>query len=298
MYKQAAGIGAAHQLGAIERDGALGEHGDAAQPGLKRAHDRARADGRHVDAHLLARLGALDQHAATATDAALRLATLQGEPRQHGVGVLGAFDGLDAPVGDDHRLSDIERAERAHDVEAARDVDHLVRLGLHRAERTIADEQRGQHVDRRDDLEALAFEEAHDAAQHAIVARGGDDARYGRQVEKETEVRLDGAEIGPAHRADDDHLGDPGVAQRLQHAADLRPAHLGEREVAQIAVAFADDGNDMHGSATRLDVLGYLARQAAAARHDADDTRCTRHTSVLIAKFVVSCRKCRTNFAI
>ena len=38
LYEQAAGIGAAHQLGAIERDGALGEHGDAAQPGLQRAH--------------------------------------------------------------------------------------------------------------------------------------------------------------------------------------------------------------------------------------------------------------------
>ena len=64
--------------------------------GLERAHDRARADGRHVDAHLLARLGALDQHAAAAADAALGQATLQGEPRQHGVGVLGALDGLDA----------------------------------------------------------------------------------------------------------------------------------------------------------------------------------------------------------
>ena len=38
-------------------------------------------------------------------------------------------------------------AERAHHVEAARDVDHLVRLGLHGAERTLADEQRGQHLD-------------------------------------------------------------------------------------------------------------------------------------------------------
>ena len=106
-----------------------------------------------------------------------RAGALQGEPCQHGVGVLGAFDGLDASLGDDHRLPDVERPQRAHHIEAARDVDHLVRRRLQGAERALADEQRGQHVDRRDDLEALAFEEAHDAAQHAVVARGGDDAR-------------------------------------------------------------------------------------------------------------------------
>ncbi len=180
LHEEASGIGVAHHLGAIEGDGALGEHGDSAQSGLQRANDRAGADGRHVDAHLLARLGTLDQHATPAPDAALGLATLQGEPCQHGIGVLGAFDGLDASVGNDHRLPDIEWSQRAHDIEAARNVDHLARLRPRCAERAFADEQRGQHVDRRDDLEALAFEETYNAAQHAVVACGGNDARDSR----------------------------------------------------------------------------------------------------------------------
>ena len=178
------------------------------------------------------------------------------------------------PVGDDHRLPDIERPERAHDVEAARDVDHLVRLGLQRAERPLADQQRRAATSIGETtLKPLLSKKRTTPLSTPSSPRGGDDARDGRQVEEETEVRLDGAEIGPAHRADDDHLGDAGVAQRAHHAADLRPADLGEREIAQIAVALADDGDDVHGSAARLDVLGDLARQAAAARHNADDAR-------------------------
>ena len=55
----------------------------------------------------------------------------------------------------------------------------------------------------------------------------------------------------------------------------------------EVAIALAEDGHDVHRSAARLDVLGDLARQATAACHNADDARLARHTSVLIAKFVV-----------
>ncbi len=162
---------------------------------------------------------------------------------------------------------------------------YLVRRGLQCADGALRDQQRRRHLDRRDDLEALALEEAHDAAEDAVVAGGGDDARNGRKIEEEAEVRLDGAEIRPAHRADDDHLRDVGVAQRAHHAADLRPADLGKWKIAQVAVAFADDGHDVHRSAARHDMLGDLARQATAARYNADDAPRARHLSSSLGCF-------------
>ena len=48
----------------VASDGALGQHGDAAQARPRARAHGARADGRHVDAHFLARLGPLDENAA------------------------------------------------------------------------------------------------------------------------------------------------------------------------------------------------------------------------------------------
>ena len=181
------------------------------------------------------------------------------------------------PVRHHHGLADVERAEGAHHVEAARDVGHLVRLGLESADGALADQQLRRHLDRGDDLEAFALEEAHDAAQHAVVAGRRDDAGDGGRLGKKPRSGLMAPRSGRRHRADDDHLGDAGVAQGAHHAADLRPVDPGERKIAQVAIGLAVDAHDVHRSATRLDALGDLARQAAAARQNADDARLARH---------------------
>ena len=60
-----------------------------------------------------------------------------------------------------------------------------------------AREQLRRHRRRRHDLEALAFEEAHDAAQEVVVAAGGNEAQDRRKAEEEAEIRPQGPEIRP-----------------------------------------------------------------------------------------------------
>ena len=81
-----------------------------ARPRRHGALDRARTDGRHVDAQLLTGLGALGQHAAARQRSSPRPSAATRS--QHGVGALRTFDRQHPAVRDDHRLAGIERAQR------------------------------------------------------------------------------------------------------------------------------------------------------------------------------------------
>ena len=99
-------VGQGHRLFLIDHDGLAGLDGQHAAAGLVQRFDGVAPDRRHVEAHVLLRLGHLD-HGETAGAAQLAGA---------GDGPVGPFDGLhrkDRALLDGHALADVEPADLA-----------------------------------------------------------------------------------------------------------------------------------------------------------------------------------------
>ena len=113
--------GRAHLVG-LGNDRAAGGDGEPGKAGARDIFDRFRTDRRQVEAAVLTRLGRFDQDADTGRLGEPSFAAQLRNPHQHIVGAFGGFDRHDMAVGDDHRLADIERAERGDEFKAVGDV--------------------------------------------------------------------------------------------------------------------------------------------------------------------------------
>jgi hypothetical protein len=86
---------------------------DARQPRGPRGLDRRRTDGGQIDAQVLARLRALDEHTAPAR---LSQVAAGGDMREHRVGAVKAFDREAEPTGHDASLPQVKRVEPTQDL--------------------------------------------------------------------------------------------------------------------------------------------------------------------------------------
>ena len=116
--------------------------------------DRGRPDGRQVDAQLLARLGAFDQHAALlAGKPAMRAQLLH--PFEQAVGAFDAFERDGAAADRDRRLADVERADGAGGGSGRLDVAPVGFRGAVVGHRPFGRQQVGRDLMRADDLDAV-----------------------------------------------------------------------------------------------------------------------------------------------
>ena len=90
-----------------------GDDRDAGKPAPRARPRPSRADGRQIEAQILAALRRLHQHAAPGGGADAALLAQPRDPRQQAVGALDILDADDMAVDHDHGLPDVERAQRA-----------------------------------------------------------------------------------------------------------------------------------------------------------------------------------------
>ena len=121
--------------------------------------------------------------------------------RQQRVGALDVLDRDDIAVDHDHGLPDVERAQRAQQLEALADVGLRAFVGLGARQNAFGHQQIGRDVPDADHAEAVHLDDPADAGEQMIVAaaKGGDDARRDAQG-AEIEPDLRQAPAAPARR--------------------------------------------------------------------------------------------------
>ena len=93
-----------------------------------------------------------------------------GHVSQHGVGPAHTFHGDDTVGIGEHRLPDIEGAERLAQSGAARNRGTMQRTWLHPAQNTHGRQQMPGDLVRTVHVEALQLEKAHNTPQYTIIA--------------------------------------------------------------------------------------------------------------------------------
>src|SRR5437588_961076 len=127
-HEQPGLVGGADHFGAVEDKRRAGFGGDPPQPRLGGEDDGAYPDRRSVDALLLARLCRLDEHPARP------VATQPGAAPQQPVGPFDRLDPEDEPLLHDHRLADVERADRSGEPQPVIDIGFRPGIRLEPAE--------------------------------------------------------------------------------------------------------------------------------------------------------------------
>ena len=115
------------------------------------------------------------------------------------------------------------------------------------------------------DAIALAFEEAHDARQHVIVAADAEAEQEG-QILDGAEIEPDIGEIRPRDRADDDEIAAALVLERGEQLADLAPFQPGVREAVDLLVGLAANAENMHARGLAPSRLRQACREARRCR--------------------------------
>ena len=261
------GVGGANGLVPVEDQHGAGLDHHAGQFGSRGLLDGARSDRRHVDAQLLARLGALRQHAAPPRQ---RTAVRQcRHPLQHGVGALCALDGQHRALRHHHGLAGVDDAQRLPHGKAQLRVGLILSSERNAAQAAGSGQQVGGHLVHAAHAEALGLEEAHDAREHGIVAPR-QQAHDLRQAHEEAHVRPDAPQVRPLHATGNHQSIGAFRTQRRHHAADLAPVDPGVREAGDGRVGLALDGDDVHALPARHHALGNHQRQPTSACQNAD----------------------------
>src|SRR5918997_6631448 len=116
--EQAEAIRLAQGLLLLQNERRACPDGDAGQACARGLGNGSGADGRHVDAQVLAPFGGLDQHSALFAPAKAEPGLPQDpHPPQHPVRALGSLDGQNVLTGDDGGLADIEGRQGAQEIE-------------------------------------------------------------------------------------------------------------------------------------------------------------------------------------
>ena len=238
----------------VEEDGLVGLEGQHPAAGLGHRLDRRLADGRHVEAHVVALLGHLDEREA----AAGVLAGAEDGP----VGALDGLDGQDVLVLDGDALADVELADLLGEIPAEGDVGVLRRRGLPARQHSRFHEQLRAEVEGRGERQAVLGELVDDREQERVVAvvaapaeePGAEAAPVGREGE-----HLPGAvhQVGLVDLARHDEPARAVAREEADHLAELgRPAPVeapGEPRERRVGQAAQPD--DDQGQARRVGLL-------------------------------------------
>ena len=264
----AARVGCRNGLAAVEQQHCAGFQGQAGEAGGGRQLDRARADGRHVNAQLLPGFGPLASTPLRPALASPRerisatrfsMASVPSAPSMASTLPSATTTAWPASSGP-------SAARTAKPSSASARPCPLERSGT---ELATVHQQVRRHLVRAQHLEPLGLEEAHHARQHGIVA-APEHPQNLRQAAEEAHVGAQLPQIGPAHAAGDRHPAAALAAQDRHHAPDLAPVHPGMGKAGDCRIGLALDADDMHRPAARNDALGDRQRQPSTACKNAD----------------------------
>ena len=171
-------------------------------------------------------LGALTSTPTPARFGEPPLAAQLRNPHEHIVGAFGGFQRYDMTIGDHRRLADIERPERANELEPVCNVGAITRRRRIAAERACRHDDFRRHLFDADDPQAALLEQGGDAGKQPVVA-AAKDASDARHQPQRLPIEPDLREPRPQQRADKHSL----------------PATLGAREAKE--AARLSDGNPM-----------------------------------------------------
>ena len=194
-----------------------------------------------------------------------------GDAAQHGVGALLGLDRQHQAVADDRALADVQRADRAGDLDRLGDVGGVRRVRRMGAERPGRQGQLAHHLVGALDREAFLLELAHQEAQQRVVAlaRGHDGAGQPGQA---AQVGLQRREIRPPDDAGEAQRLAAGVSASRTMRADLGDAGDLARMRVQRRIGEALQADDEIGPPGSPAVLG--ERRAADRRRPRSAPAC------------------------